>query len=152
MVEFALVLPLFLVLVLGSISASVLFFDQQSLDDAVRSAARAAIVSTSLATSNGACPGGQGESGVPATIVSAAQHGATTATVVNPAPLCVTGSSTLGQAAGAAGDITLTVTATPDLAGATEITVNATRVVYPLTTALGLHFTMASRSTLAVPS
>ena len=82
--EFALVLPVLVALALGVMSAAWLLFSYEGVVDAARSAAREALVETSLtsATAAGTC-----ESGLPVPIEAAAQRGAT-AVPVNQAPLC----------------------------------------------------------------
>lgn len=113
-VEFALVLPLLVALCLGMIAAAWLLFSYEGVVDAARSAAREALVETSLVmtTASGTC-----ESGLPMPIEAAAQRGAT-AVPVNPAPLCqsTTDPGELVQTPAASGAADVSVSCSPGLA------------------------------------
>jgi hypothetical protein len=156
MVEFALVFPIAIMLCLGIIAGSYLFFQSSTISDGARAGARMASIETSLqdtgAGGGGKCSSGSGESTVPETIASAVARAAPQLTI-NPNQLCTDGSYTgtpvhpyqLTQAAaGSVGNITVQVTMdtskTP--AALTAVTVTVTfssngiawplRVLYPL--------------------
>jgi Flp pilus assembly protein TadG len=129
--EFALVAPALVAVCLGIVSGGWLLFNYEGVVDAARSAARAAVVETSLTvpTASGAC-----ESGAPVPIQTAAQRGAT-AVPVNQAPLCVSSlnPNQLVQAPPAAAAADITLTCQPSLAAGDcqEITVAVALTVDP---------------------
>jgi hypothetical protein len=129
--EFALVLPLLLLAVLGLVAAAWLLFNYEAVVSGARSGVRAAIVQTSLLTltAQGWCA-----SGNPTPIPQAVQRGATVIPV-NQAPLCRAPGNPqeLVQTAPDPGTATVTVTCLPALAPAAcrEVTVTVTRSLVP---------------------
>lgn len=97
-VEFALVVPILVVLVLAIVSAGSLLFNYAAVVNAARQGAREAMVESSLLAPSGL---GSCESGQPMAIEAAVQRAATVVPV-NPSPLCQSTSvpTELVQAAG----------------------------------------------------
>lgn len=149
--EFALVLPALVALCLGVVSAGWLLFNYEGVVDAARSAAREALVETSLTAPIGA---GACESGLPVPIQAAAQRGAT-AVPVNQAPLCrsVTDPNELVQAPSAGSAANIALTCAPALVGGAcrELTVAVVLTVWPPFPIPG-PITLSARSTVAGPA
>ncbi|MGH7749628.1 MAG: TadE/TadG family type IV pilus assembly protein, partial [Candidatus Dormibacteria bacterium] len=128
LVEFALVCPLALLTVLGILSGSWLFFQNEAVSDGARGGARAATVESSLYTET---PTGSGifcESAKPTTIAYAVSRAAPQLPV-DQAVLCTSGGSTthLADTAGApAGKASVSVDASPSLQAPTSVTVTVT--------------------------
>lgn len=146
-VEFAVVAPLLVFLLLGLVAAGWLLFEYEAVADAARSGVREAIVETALLAFGGC------ESGQPRPIEQAVQMGATIVPV-DSAPLCQDAGdpSELVQAPGAVGVATVTVVGTPSLSPAdmSEVTVTVTLPVRPFPPLPGLAFDLSASSTLPV--
>ncbi len=128
--EFALIAPLLLLLLVGLLAGGWLLFQYEALADAARSGVREAIVETSLLDSTGCA------SGTPLPIAQAAQAGAP-GVAIDQAPLCqsATNPAELVQPSPPAGQATVTVTGLPSLnpAALAEVTVTVSLPVRPLT-------------------
>ncbi|MHB8572998.1 MAG: TadE/TadG family type IV pilus assembly protein [Candidatus Dormibacteria bacterium] len=143
MVEFALVLPVFLAIILVLGNVGWLFFQYAAITDAARTGARAAAIESPLVT--GTC-----ESNTPQSIESAVQQAASIVPVSN-VQLCSSGSTTTLVQAGAAGNAAaIAVTATPLLATPTQVTVTVTYTTHALIPIFIPAITLTATSTLAV--
>jgi Flp pilus assembly protein TadG len=136
LVEFAIVCPIAILLVLAILSGSWLFFQNEAVVDGSRGGARAASIASSLVKDDGT--GTLCESGAPTTIAYAVGRAAPQLPV-DQAMLCAIGGSKthLQAKSPAAGKATVTVDAAPSLATPTSVTVtvsySATGLAPPLT-------------------
>ncbi len=140
MIEFALVFPIFLMLVFGLFNGTWMYFQQESVVNGARSAAREAAILNPLfeaGTASG-CSSKYGEpssaQASPATpIETAAQQGSALVTI-NSSTLCATSGTATSMTSSAtqSGTATLTVTASPTLDSANTVTVTVTYVAHPL--------------------
>lgn len=121
LVEFALIAPVLLTILLAIIGSAWIFFQYEALSNAAQSAAREALIETSLLTATGCA------SGVPMSIPAAAQRAAGVVPV-DPQPLCqsATQPTELVQAPGPAGSAVITITAHPGLGAGQFTSVTAT--------------------------
>ncbi|HVB14128.1 MAG TPA: TadE/TadG family type IV pilus assembly protein [Candidatus Dormibacteraeota bacterium] len=144
-VEFALVAPVFFLMLFGVIAAGYLFFQNSAIGDAAQGGAREALVETQL---NVTKSGTTCESGSPESIEAAVQKAANILPV-NQNPLCnYSGDGkTLTQTA-VAGTASIRVVATGGLASPTSFTVTVTYVAHPLAPVLRTQTTLKSTSTL----
>jgi len=148
LVEFAIVCPIAIVAILGILSGSWLFFQNEAVTDGARGGARAAAIATSLYRET---PSGSGvfcESGAPHTIAAGVSASAPQLPV-DSALLCApTGSTThLQDTSGTpAGKAAITVDATPSLAAPTSVTVTVTYSAKGLAPPLTRTFTFTSAS------
>jgi Flp pilus assembly protein TadG len=150
LVEFALVCPIALTLVLGILSGSWLFFQHEAVSDGARSGARAAAIATSLTDPRTGQPC---ESGSPIRIAAAVSRAAPQLPV-NPGLLCAVGGSTTHlQQAPVTGTASITVDAVPSasapgnsLLTPKEVTVTVTYAAQGLAPPLTRTFTFSSSS------
>ena len=144
-VEFAVVAPLLVFLLVGLVAAGWLLFEYEAVADAARAGVREALVQTALLTASG-CASGQ-----PEPIERAVQAGATIVPV-DASALCQSASdpAELVQAPGAAGDAVVTVTGSPSLSPAdmSAVTVTVSLPVHPFPPLPALGFTLSAGSTL----
>jgi Flp pilus assembly protein TadG len=143
--EFAMVLPIALMIIFGLISASLLFFQKSSLHDGATAGARMAALETSLVTpTNGKfC-----ESTLPVSIESIVTKAAVLVPV-NSAPLCAAsaGGTTLTQTPNDPKSINITVVASPSLATPSTVTVNLTFAGQGLAPPMNQVFNLTASST-----
>lgn len=129
-VETALALGVLVTLIGGIMAGALLLFKYESVTNAARAGARAAIVESSLLQtgSSGMC-----ESGTPQSIVEAVGSGLSTVPV-DPNPLCQSedNANELVQAAGSPGQATITVLGSPQLSSAPGNVITVT-VTLPVT-------------------
>lgn len=164
MVEFALVFPVAIMLCVGIIAGSYLFFQSSTLSDGARAGARMATVETSLqdtsASGGGQCSSGSGESSQPAAIEDAVAKAAPQLKV-NPNRLCkdatYTGTAAhpyqLTQAAaGASATITVNVTYDTSQTPAvlSMVTVTMTVAAKGVSWPLGALYPLSAHSTAPV--
>jgi Flp pilus assembly protein TadG len=130
MVEFAIVFPVALLVILGIIVGSFLFFQSEAVTNGARGGSRWATVESSLYVASG---GNFCESGNPDTIVNAVKKSANVVPV-NTAQLCTVGGSTteLVQTPNDPSKANIVVDATPSLAAPTCVTITVTYVASPL--------------------
>ncbi|HEX3605419.1 MAG TPA: TadE/TadG family type IV pilus assembly protein [Candidatus Dormibacteraeota bacterium] len=146
LVEFAIVCPIALVVVLGILSGSWLFFQNEAVADGARGGSRAAAIATSLYQQTGGT-GPFCESGSPGTVAAAVQRAAPQLPV-NQGTLCApTGNTTHLQQTAAAGKASVTVDATPSLAAPTAVTVTVAYSAQGLAPPLTRTFTFTFAST-----
>jgi hypothetical protein len=130
MVEFTIVFPVALLVILGTIAGSFLFFQSEAVTNGARGGARWATIETSLHVASGPnyC-----ESGSPDTIVNAVKKSANILSI-NSAPLCTVGGSTteLQQTPNDPNRANIVVDASPSLAAPTCVTVTVTYKANPL--------------------
>jgi Flp pilus assembly protein TadG len=140
-VEFALTLPIFLFLLMGLINGTWLVFQQQSVINAARSAAREAAIlhpvfkpgtATGCTSTFGEPSASQATPAVP--VETAAQQGSVIVPINN-SQLCATAvtSTTMTNSATQANKATVTVSASPTLASPYTVTATVTYVAHPLT-------------------
>lgn len=140
MVEFALVAPIFFMLVFGLFNFSWMIFQQQSVINAARSGARdAALLSPLFENGTSAsCSSGYGEPAAseasPASVIEAAAQSGSGLVKINTSALCATSSSSTSMTSSAtqSGTATVTVTASPSLNSAQTVTVTVSYVAHPL--------------------
>jgi Flp pilus assembly protein TadG len=148
LVEFAIVCPIALVMVLGILSGCWLFFQNEAVSDGARGGARSAAIASSLYAETPAGSGRFCESGAPGT-VAAAVASAAPQMPVDPALLCApAGSTTHLQNLGGtpAGKASITVDATPSLAVPTAVTVTVSYGARGLAPPLTQTFTFTAAS------
>jgi len=147
LVEFAIVFPIAILLILGIIGGCFIAYQNSALHNGATAGARMASIETKLAVQDGAqyC-----ESGSPLPIEKAVAEAAPMLTV-NPNPLCSTsaGATTLTQSPAIPGDVNITVSCSPTCAAPTTSTgvalVFASKgIVAPF----GLTYTMDASSTV----
>lgn len=140
-VEFALTLPIFLLLLMGLINASWLVFQQQSVINSARAAAREAAILSPLfeaGTATG-CTSTFGEPSAtqasPAQPVETAAQQGSILVPINSSRLCATAvtSATMTNSATQANTATVTVTASPTLASPYTVTATVSYIAHPLT-------------------
>jgi Flp pilus assembly protein TadG len=121
MVEFALVVPVFLTLVLGLMGGAWLFFMNAAVTDAARSAAREASIKNPLVTVvNGEACATPANTYNPQTIQGAAQQAANIVPV-DPNPLCEVSAQTLAQTSAGA-TAAVQILASPSAQSPTTVT------------------------------
>ena len=147
LVEFAIVCPIAILIVLAILSGSWLFFQNEAVVDGSRGGARAASIATSLYKDDGTGTGTYCESSAPTTIAFAVAHAAPQLTV-NPSILCTSGGSTthLQAKTAAPGKASITVDATPSLAAPTSVTVTVSYSAQGLAPPLNRSFTFTASS------
>lgn len=138
-VEFAFIVPAFLALTFGIISFTWLIFQQQSVNNAAREAARAAaILSPLFENGRSDCTSTFGEpskaQAAPAGTIEGAATGGSALVPMNGSMLCASDatSTTMTSSSTQNGTATITVTGSPNLATATSVTVTVTYVARPL--------------------
>ena len=139
MVEFALVVPAFLLFTFGIISFAWLIFQQQSVDNSAREAVRdAAIMSPLFEDGNSSCTSTYGEpstaQAAPAQTIEAAAAAGSALVPINSSQLCATGASATSMTSSttSTSSATITVTGSPTLATATTVTVTVSYTTHPL--------------------
>lgn len=146
MVEFALVFPVALLIIMGMIAGSWLFFASEAVQDGARGGARAGVIETSLWQPSGTL---HCESQQPESIAQSVQHSVTVITV-NQQQLCTTGpadTTTLVQASSPANEANITVVACPSLANPVTVQVTVTFRVHGLAPPFQtMNYTMTSTS------
>jgi hypothetical protein len=158
LVEFALVIPAFLLIAFGIITFAWLVFQQQSVDNASREAARdAAIISPLFENGNSTCSSGYGEpssvQAAPANTIEQAAAGGSALVPMNSSQLCASSATatTMTSTTTQSGNATITVTGSPTLATATKVTVTVTYTAHPLSPFISSSsFVLTSSSTETV--
>lgn len=156
LVEFAIVVPVALVLIFGLIGVSYMAFQSSALSDGASAGARMASIETSLVQANG---GQYCESGSPESVETAVQD-ATPLLTVNMEPLCAASATAteLTQSSDPTGDVNITVTCGGSCADPTTtqvyLWINAASVLpeVGLFTAFDGPFTLSSQSQVPVLS
>jgi Flp pilus assembly protein TadG len=145
LVEFAIVCPIAILIVLAILSGSWLFFQNEAVVDGSRGGARGASVESNLYVDDGT--GTFCESSAPTTIAFAVAHAAPQL-AVNPSILCTSGGSTthLQAKTAAPGKASITVDATPSLAAPTSVTVTVSFSAQGLAPPLNRSFTFTASS------
>ncbi|HZT97316.1 MAG TPA: TadE family protein [Chloroflexota bacterium] len=139
-VEFALVFPIFIMLLFGLFNGAWLFFQQESINNAARSAAREAAILNPLFEAGGAggCSSTYGEPSVaqasPAMPIERAAQQGSALVPINTSILCAAGgtSATMTSSTSQAGTATVTVTASPILDSANTVSATVTFTAHPL--------------------
>jgi hypothetical protein len=126
-VEFALVLPVALLIIVGLIAASFLFFQRGAVHDGSTAGARMAAMQTSLQTKDSVVNGKWCESQSPISVEEAVRVAAPQVSV-NALPLCAasSGGSQLVQTSPVSTKVIIQIDATPGLAAPTSVTVTLT--------------------------
>lgn len=134
-VELALAFPLFVLVLFGIISGSWLFFQQQSVVNAARSAARDAAILNPLFVNgaSGGCEPTAAQASPAQTIEAAAQSGSALVSI-NSSQICGSsgGGTTMSSSTSNPSRATVTVTASPTLDSPNTVTVTVTYVAHPL--------------------
>ncbi|HXX91822.1 MAG TPA: TadE/TadG family type IV pilus assembly protein [Acidimicrobiales bacterium] len=146
LVEFALVFPIFFVLLCGIIGGCYLAYQNSSLHDGATAGARMASIETSLLDSQT----GQGaycESGLPVPIQTAVANAAPLLKV-NPAPLCATSSSAtqLTQTSVVNGDVNIVVSCGGSCGNPSTTAVSLTVRTKGLVAPIGITFNLSATS------
>jgi Flp pilus assembly protein TadG len=149
MVEFAIVFPVALIVIIGTIAGSFLFFQSEAVTNGARCGARWATIETSLYVASGPnfC-----ESGNPDTIINAVKKSANILNVNTTALCTVGGSTTELQQTNDPTKANIVVDAIPSLASPTCITVTVTYKANPLSLPFRTQITLRGYSSAPVPS
>ena len=139
MVEFALIVPAFLLFTFGIITFTWLVFQQESVNNAAREAVRdAAIISPLFENGSSTCSSGYGEPSAtqasPGNPIETAAANGSSLVPINNSILCATSatSTSMTSSSTQSGSATITVTGSPNLATATSVTVTVTYAAHPL--------------------
>lgn len=150
MVEFAIILPVALLVILGIIVGSFLFFQSEAVTNGARGGARWATIESNLWAVSGST---HCESGQPDWIANAVQKSANILPV-NTAHLCANGASTteLVQTPTDPSKANIVVDATPSLAAPTCVTVSVTYKTTPLAIPFVSTITLRGYSSSPIPA
>ncbi|GEM_PF-3187640 len=140
LIEFAISIPILLTVVMAMINCAWFLFQQQSVTNAARTAAReAAVLNPLLQSGTGtSCTSGYGEptstAASPATTVELAASKASTIVPINTSALCATGatSASMTSSTTQSGTATVTITGSPTLASPNTVTATVTYTTPPL--------------------
>jgi hypothetical protein len=147
LVEFAITIPLIMLVLCGLLGSSVLFYQKSALHEGATAGARMAAIESSLALPSG---GAYCESGLPISIEQAVAQ-ATPLLAVNSAPLCASSSNasqlTQPSAPAKAG---IVVTAVPDISAPTSVTVVVTLPLQGVAPPLTSTYRISATSTVPV--
>ncbi|MGH7722523.1 MAG: TadE family protein [Candidatus Dormibacteria bacterium] len=150
LVEFALIAPVALLVIVGIVVGCLLFFQSSAVHDGATAGARMASIETSLIAPLplAECASGYGESGTPMSIEKAVAQAAP-GLKVNTAALCKTSSSQLMQTP-QANVANITVTANTDLGGPRTVTVTVSFAGQGIAPPLTSTYAMSATSTVPV--
>jgi Flp pilus assembly protein TadG len=152
MVEFALVFPIAMVVLLGLLTGSFLFFQNSAVSDAARGGSRWATIETGLSVSGTAgCGSKAGESAQPDTIVNQVKKSANILPV-NSAPLCASSATEMQQTPLDLSKANIVVEALPSLANPVCVTISVTYVTKPFSMPFAKTLTMSAHSSSPMPS